>query len=673
MKNNINFFRTIKQFTIEYISKNKLFFFYAILSILVCILLRMVTIGFGIYLNAFIIDLSFIIFLGLLGYLFKPKDRYIYYLLLLIFISILSIANTIYYEFYQSFISINLISTASMISKVNASLFDKIHLSQFIYIIFPISYMYIYKKVNTKNYLDKFENYEIKYNILKKILSVFIFIVLYLIISISINDTKILDNQFNRGYIVKKYGLFLYTINDIFHSVDFDYQKSYDKAAYSYRQYYSCKWEKDKKTNDYTNIFKGKNLLFIHAESIQNFLIDLKINGKEVTPNLNDFVEDGLYFSKFYPQPSVGTSSDTEFTLLTGLMPSSKGTIFVNYYDRKYYAMPQYFNKLGYYTFSMHANDRNYWNRAVMHEKLGYQDFFASESYDIPTSINDKNYIGLGLSDNEFFKQSISKLQNIKDKKIPFFGTIITLSNHSPFNDIEKYGEFDVTLEYEYENEYGKIIKDTRNYLEGTKMGNYLKSAHYADQAFGNFIDMLKDTNILDNTIIIFYGDHEAKLPKNDFDILYNYYPINDSIKDEDDPTYINIDNYYYDLIKNTPFIIWSNEIDLSANINETMGMYDVLPTIANMFGFEEKYSLGHDIFNDDENIVVFPNGNIITDKIYYNYLNKEYITLDNTPIKDDYINEITEYADTILEISNGIVTYDLIEKEKENVGSCEK
>ena len=204
-------------------------------------------------------------------------------------------------------------------------------------------------------------------------------------------------------------------------------------------------------------------------------------------------------------------------------------------------------------------------------------------------------------------------------------------------------------------------------------MGNYLKSAHYADQAFGNFIDMLKDTNILDNTIIIFYGDHEAKLPKNDFDILYNYYPINDSIKDEDDPTYINIDNYYYDLIKNTPFIIWSNEIDLSANINETMGMYDVLPTIANMFGFEEKYSLGHDIFNDDENIVVFPNGNIITDKIYYNYLNKEYITLDNTPIKDDYINEIIEYADTILEISNGIVTYDLIEKEKENVGSCEK
>ena len=133
------------------------------------------------------------------------------------------------------------------------------------------------------------------------------------------------------------------------------------------------------------------------------------------------------------------------------------------------------------------------------------------------------------------------------------------------------------------------------------------------------------------------------------------------------------MDNYNYDLLKNTPFVIWSNEIDLSSHIDETMGMYDVLPTIANMFGFDEKYSLGHDIFSNEENIVVFPNGNVLTDKVYYSDLYEEYITLDDTPIKDDYINKISEYANTILEVSNGIVTFDLIEKEKENVGVCEK
>ena len=128
----------------------------------------------------------------------------------------------------------------------------------------------------------------------------------------------------------------------------------YDEDVKTFTDFYSCK-EKNQ-TNEYTNIFKGKNVLFIHAESIQNFLINLKINGQEVTPNINKLASSGMYFSKFYPQISVGTSSDTEFTLLTGLMPSSSGTVFVNYYDRTYYGMPSYFNDLGYYTFSTNAN-----------------------------------------------------------------------------------------------------------------------------------------------------------------------------------------------------------------------------------------------------------------------------------------------------------------------------
>ncbi len=103
--------------------------------------------------------------------------------------------------------------------------------------------------------------------------------------------------------------------------------------------------------------------MFIHAESIQNFLIDLKINDQEITPALNRLSKEGMYFSKFYPQISVGTSSDTEFTLLTGLMPSSSGTVFVSYFDRTYEGMPKFFNELGYYTFSMHANEADYWNR----------------------------------------------------------------------------------------------------------------------------------------------------------------------------------------------------------------------------------------------------------------------------------------------------------------------
>ena len=101
------------------------------------------------------------------------------------------------------------------------------------------------------------------------------------------------------------------------------------------------------------------------------------------------------------------------------------------------------------------------------------------------------------------------------------------------------------------------------------------------------------------------------------------------------------------------------------------MGMYDVLPTIANMFGFSEKYSLGHDIFDNNEGIVVFPNGNVLTDSVYYSDLNDEYIAFNNNPIEIDYINNLKEYADNVLDVSNGIIVHDLIKKESSKIGEC--
>lgn len=127
------------------------------------------------------------------------------------------------------------------------------------------------------------------------------------------------------------------------------------------------------------------NVIFIHMESIQNFLIDLKVNGVEITPNINKLSKEGMYFSKFYPQISMGTSSDSEFTLSTGLLPNSLGTVFVNYYNRKYETMENAFKEKGYYTFAMHANDGAYWNRKNMYNTLGYQDFFDGAYYNIPT------------------------------------------------------------------------------------------------------------------------------------------------------------------------------------------------------------------------------------------------------------------------------------------------
>ena len=665
-------YNEVKEDINSFISNNKLFLLFVLLSVVLGFFLRISTINGRIYFKAFVCDLFVALLVGSFAFIMKPKSRYIYYFIWLFFFTGICIGNTIYHGFYQSFLSVSLLATSSMIGQVNDAFFDKLKIQHFLYLIVPIIYFVIYKYLLKKSYCDE-TDMVISKKIFKRIYIVLGVILIYVLVTFTSSDGSRFVKLWNRESVVSKYGVYIYTANDLIQSIQprINTLFGYDEAAYKFREFYACKREEKKEPNEYTNIFKGKNVIFIHGESIQNFLIDLKINGKYVTPNLNKLAKAGIYFDRFYPQISIGTSSDTEFTLLTGLMPSSSGTVFVNYFDRTYKGMPEYFNKLGYYTFSVHANNREYWNRNIMHKNLGYQDFYAKDGFVIPTDTDDPDYVGLGLSDKAFFKQFIPILRNIKDNHTPYMGTIITLSNHAPFNDVEKYGDFDVTMNYKITLDDGSEESANAPYLEGTSMGNYIKSSHYADEALGELFNNLKSNNLLDDTIIIFYGDHEARLGKKDFDVLYNYDPLENSTLSKNDENYIDVYGYQYDLLKNTPLIIWSNDREFNLKISNAMGMYDMLPTIANMFGFSEEYSLGHDIFSNNEHIVVFPNGNVLTDKVYYSDLNDEYIAFDSTPIDIDYINNLKEYADNILEVSNGIVTHDLIKRESSRIGEC--
>lgn len=675
IKNKVNIIiKSITKFLKKYASTNILFLSYVILSVLVGFSLRWATIGNKYIFKPIFCDIAVALLIGAFGYLFKPKYQFRYFFSWLFFAVALAIANTIYYQFFKSFISVNLISTASMIGEVNDSLFEKMHFYQFLYLIYLFIFIFIHKKLSKKNYYFEVEKIEKGKRMFTYTLASSGIIVLLLSITLTGTDLSRLIKQWNRDYVVQKFGLYVYTINDMVQSMQpkIDTLFGYDESAKTFREYYSCRWENDnKKKNEYTDIFKGKNLVFIHMESMQNFLLDLEFNGEKVTPNINRLASEGIYFSRFYPQISTGTSSDTEFTLLTGLMPSASGTVFVNYYDRDYKSMPKYFDDLGYYTFSMHANNAEYWNRKTMHNSLGYKEFYAKDSYEVPTDTKDPNYVGLGLSDKSFFKQILPILNDINDTKSPYFGTIITLSNHSPFNSLDKYDPIDVTMKYTEVNENGEEEEKTAKYIDGTPMGNYVKSAHYADAALGQFFEDVENGSFADDTVFILYGDHEARLAKSQFDLLYNYDPKTDERIPENDENYYSLDNYKYDLLKNTPLIIWTKDKKFQKEITDVMGMYDILPTVANMFGFEEKYALGHDIFSDNEKIVVFPNGNVLTNKVYYSNLNNNYVVLTDETIDEDYITRISSNAEKILDVSNGIIRHDLIKKEADKIGEC--
>ena len=146
---------------------------------------------------------------------------------------------------------------------------------------------------------------------------------------------------------------------------------------------------------------------------------------------------------------------------------------------------------------------------------------------------------------------------------------------------------------------------------------------------------------------------------------MYNYDPVNDAMYEIDDENYKEFNDYDYELNRKIPLIIWSKDMKENAIIDTPMGMIDVLPTLGNMLNIYNKYALGNDIMSikKEDGIVVFKDGSYITDKIYYNAKSNESYTISNSVIESDYISTRSEYADKIIEISNNIITYDLIKK----------
>ena len=637
---------------INYFKENILFLTFVITSILNEFLLRAFSVKNYFEIKPLVADLAIILIVGSFGYFFKPKNRFKYYFTWGIIFTLVCIINSIYYNNFMSYASFSLLATSLQAASVTDAIIQNvIEIKDFTYVFQLIILLVVNSTLKKKGYFQK-----IKQN--GKVLALNTMVMGVILIGFFISMLTNLDigrfgKQWNREYVVMKFGTYLYQFNDLFISLKPQISPlfGYDEHAKKFREYYNNK-DYSHNDNEYTDIFEGKNIIAIHAESIQQFTMETSFNGIEVTPTLNKLASEGMYFTNFYAQESVGTSSDTEFTFNTSLMPSSSGTVFVNYWDREYLTIPKLLSEKNYYTFSMHGNNGSAWNRDMMYKYIGYDKFYSKKDYEIDEEI------GLGLSDKSFFRQSVDKIVEINEQNDNWYGTLIMLTNHTPFSDINDYSDYSVDLN----NEDGTVTK----YLEGTKMGNYLKSVHYADEAIGDVMSMLDEKGILDDTIVVIYGDHDAKLKTSEFEKLYYNENIDSVLIDPSKKIEV-IDDYTYELNRKVPFIIWSKDkiaTDYTGTFNKVMGMIDVSPTLENMLGLYNPYALGHDIFSVDENVVVFPGGNWMTNKLYYNASKKEYRQLEpDASISIDYINKYSEYAESIIELSNGIIEYDLIEK----------
>ena len=633
---------------------NKIVFIYILGAVINGMILRGFTIGSPFNLRPILADLVVSLIFASFYFLVKKKYRLAYLIIISIISMIVCISNIVYYFYYSSFISITFFSFALANHETGESnvVGDLIKPQFFIFLWLPVV-LYIVNKRQKKKNLEEDAFKRVSRKTIFKTLYTWILVFFIIFLStLKPVDFSRLYSQWNREYLVSRFGVYMYQINDIVKSIEPKMSTLFgkDKAYKEINEYYEEEGNTNKE-NKYTNIFKGKNVIAVHAESMQNVLINLKISGKEITPNLNKLTKEGLYFDNFYSQVSFGTSSDTEFTYATSLLPVSSGTVFINHSDKEYVSFYKLLKEKGYHTFSMHANTGDFWNRNIMHKNLGYDKFYDKTSYEIDEEI------GFGLSDESFIKQSVEYIKQINKENKKFYGTLITLSNHTPFDYNELFGDFDVTI--------------TRNgvkypYMQDTKLGNYFVSAHYADKQLGLLVSELKKAGILDDTIIVIYGDHDARISTSLWNRFYNYDYETNGILDEEDPNYKELDYYWQELNRKVPLIIWSNDEKFQSKYGKTvstaMGMYDVAPTLGNMLGVFNEYALGSDIMNKKDNLVAFPNGNFVTNYVYYNDNKEEYKLLKNVPLSDDYIIKNKEKTKKLIDISNDIIVYNYFE-----------
>lgn len=645
----------------HYFNTSILFFTFVVTNLINGMLLRFFTVHNYFAIKPVLADLALVLLLGSFVYLFKPKNRFKYLMVISFLLTAICVINSLYYTYFMSFASFSLIAVSLTVVDVGDAVTKNVmEIKDFMFIWELIVLIVVHARLKKSGHYVKVESKENKKKrFIGTIISAVVVYALFFATVTSVEYSR-LAKQWNREFLVSKFGVYTYQLNDLFKSLDakFNTLFGYDNAAKEFRDFYNAKEEH--KTNEYTNMFKDYNVILIHGESIQNVALNQSFNGQDVMPNLKKLKEEGLYFSNYYAQASGGTSSDSEFTISSSLLPVTSGVVAISYWNRDYETIQKLVRENGYRTISMHANTGSFWNRINFHNSLGYDKFYSKTDYEI----NDDDIIGLGLSDKSFFSQSVDKLKKEKEEHGKFFATLIMLSNHTPFDDVDKYGEFDVD------------IKDgdvSHPYMEGTKLGNYFKSVHYADSALGEFLTKLDENGLLENTVVVLYGDHDAKLPKADFERLYNYDKEIDDIKSKDDETYIDVDYFKYEIDRSVPFVIWSKDKKLSKQVDTVMGMYDAAPTLENMLGITPKFNIGNDIMNLDENIVVFPNGNWLTNNIYYNSQKDQYKILNmDYVIKSDEITKNNEYAAKRLNVSNDIILYDLIKYEKDKLQRVE-
>ena len=562
---------------------------------------------------------------------FPNKTRGILTIILDIILSILLFADNIYYIYSSSVLSIAQITNLQYGEEIIGTIPMLIELKHIIYFI-DIILLIILLLVKAIE-IEKKEKASWKVNLLK-VVSVIIAICLIFMV-----DTKYVEKAkefpYNKDAQINVGTIYGYHISDIESLINIKKSAKYKNKEDMLEDYEKLKDEYDTKYGESNynleGIAKGKNIIILQLESVQEFVVNKTINGKEITPNINKFINENIKFSNMYMQ-SYSSTADSEFSTVTSLYPMENGMSYSRYYSNKYDDIFTMLKNEGYDTSYMHGNYGYFWNRENVYKSFGVNHLELKDSF-YDTSENIMGY----LSDELLYKQAVEKL---KTYNMPFFSYIVSASSHTGF-----------TLDgLEDRN---KINIDVGKYKE-TFFGNYLESVNYADYAFGIFIEELKKANLYDNTIILIYGDHngidmyneemldflkQTNPNLNDVDIKLNYIKVACGMK-----------------------IPGIENLEIEKPVNKL----DIEPTFEYLINGKAGVSLGTNMFAKKD-FVCLNNERIITSRYYFDekwYKRKEGVEIDFSQIPEEEIELLNQYYDNMkqeLSISTSISINNLL------------
>ena len=595
------------------------------------------------------------ILFNILSSIFKPKANKIITYIITTFIVILFAAQIVYYSMYESILSFYSIVNGGQVTEFMDVIFDMILRNWYGILLFTLPLIALIVLHRTK-FID-FERKNLKETIIKTGVLILVQIIAILCVNF-INYDDIYSNK-NLYYnthvpklITKRMGFLTAMRIDLkrfafgfeerlsvnvssnagdssqkqeynITNIDFDklIEEEQDKTIKEIHQYFAN--EQPTSKNQYTGMFKGKNLVVIVGESFSSLAIR-----QDLMPNLYKLYSEGFQFNNFYTPIFPISTADGEYITDTSLIPKegvwSFKEIVGNYMP---YSYANIFEKLGYSSNAYHNHTATYYERDKYISTMGYNSYLA---------------VGTGLenrmdtskwpnSDYEMIDVTTKDYIN-NDKFLAYYMTVSGHLNYTKIGNAMTSKNWDAVKNLPYSD----------------KAKSYLAANIELDKAVGELINNLKESGKLEDTVIVISGDHYPYgLTLNEINEISTY--------ERDDK----FEKYHM------PLLIWSGSMKSPIQVDKIGSSLDILPTVLNLFGIEydSRLLMGRDILSDAEPLVIFSDRSFITDKGKYNAVTGEFTPNEGVEVDNVYVERINNIIYKKFQMSRLILENDYYRK----------